>query len=351
MRHEVWAARLSSVWDVGIIVLGSDHTIDFANERARALLQATSAAELARRGAQLSQRLRGTLRAPTNSHTAPAEVTVTMEGVSPDQNLRIQVYDIAEEECLGHLLVLQQEERAAAIEAALLHAAQDRGLSSLSRHLAHDLKGSLNVISMNVEILSRVTEQTPTVPSNGVAVAMRCATVARRELGRLDQLLTGLLNRDGVVQSEPTRIDMCAICRALAELVAARASHQGVAVTLQASDEPAEVVGLGDQLHAALLNLIVNALDAMPRGGSLCISVTPASQTVRIAICDTGSGIDAHTADEIWRLYYTTKPGGTGIGLYVTRVVAEAHGGRVSHYPNAGGGSCFAVDLPAAPAS
>jgi signal transduction histidine kinase len=137
------------------------------------------------------------------------------------------------------------------------------------------------------------------------------------------------------------------MCQALVELVSARARRQFVNISLDAPEQAAEVVGFPDRVHVALLNLIINALDAMPDGGSLRITVARTTM-VRVMVCDTGDGVDPASANDIWRLHYTTKPGGTGIGLHVTREVVEAHGGVVSQHANPGGGACFVIELPSA---
>jgi signal transduction histidine kinase len=346
--HDVWAARLSSVWDVGIVVLGSDQDVDFANARARTLLAASTDSELEQRWHQLRQTLGRSLRTPTSSSGAAVEVTVTLTENGPGKDLRVQIYDIAEEGCVGHLLVIQHAERASAIESALRHATHDRGMSSLFRDVAHDLKGLLNVIAMNVEILSRVSHSPGPLSADQAALAERSAQVVRRELARLDRSLGVLLDRNATERPTPQRFDVAMICRGLVELVGARARRQEVTLALQLPDHPAEVLGFSERIHGALLNLIVNALDAMPGGGTLSVEVQRSS-TIRILVSDTGPGVDSDLADQIWQLHFTNKPGGTGIGLYVARAVAEAHGGRVSQQRNSSGGACFIMELPAAP--
>jgi signal transduction histidine kinase len=157
-----------------------------------------------------------------------------------------------------------------------------------------------------------------------------------------------ILDRDATDTDLPRRFDVRHTSRALADLVAARAHRQKVEIALDLGAEPAYVLGFVDRIHAALLNLIINALDAMPHGGALRIAVTRGA-AVRVEVCDTGQGVDAAIADEIWRLHYTTKAEGTGLGLYVTRAVAESHSGRATYFPNPNGGACFALELPVAP--
>jgi signal transduction histidine kinase len=92
---------------------------------------------------------------------------------------------------------------------------------------------------------------------------------------------------------------------------------------------------------------MVNALDAMPDGGTLQLSVVKTT-TIQVRLCDTGPGIASETLPDVWRLHFTTKARGTGLGLYVTRTTVEADGGTISYQPNPNGGSCFIIDLPMA---
>jgi signal transduction histidine kinase len=339
---------------VGVIVLGPDQEIDFANTRARDLLGAAGDADVDARWRQLRPTLANAFHSARNNApalTAPADVTI--EAGALDRRLRIQIHQLAENEYVGHLLVIQEAERAAAIDAVLRHAVLDRGLSSLFSHVAHDLKGLLNVMTMNVEILSRISQTVGALPPDQAATAARCASVAQRELARLDRTLGVVLDRSAIEQAEPRRFDLRPTCQALAALVAARASRQHVAVALELPDEPVDIIGRSDRVYGAILNLLINALDAMPDGGTLRLGVAHAGHAqpphdVRVTVCDTGPGVDPDLTAKIWGLHYSTKLGGTGLGLYVTRAVAEAHGGRVSYHRNPDGGACFVVELPTA---
>ena len=93
--------------------------------------------------------------------------------------------------------------------------------------------------------------------------------------------------------------------------------------------------------------MLVNALDAMPDGGRLHVGVTKA-RTVQIRVCDSGPGIEPDRLPDVWKLHFTTKAQGTGVGLYVTRSIVEAHGGNIYYEPNHEHGSCFIIELPQA---
>ena len=340
---EGWANRLSDVWEVGLVVLGADGHIDFVNTRARNLLNASNDAELEQRWRYVTRQLQGMLSDAKSTQAAPIEV-VASTAPSKRADLRIQVYALDEEDCAGHLLLLQHAERAAAVERALREAVRSRSFTSLFRDTAHDLKDVLNVISMNVELMSRVT---PNAPESGRARQSGRTEVVRRELRRLERSIDTLLDRSIVERETPQIFDINAVCDTLVHLINPRASRQHVEVHASIGDRAAEVRGFPDRIHAALLSLMVNALDAMPNGGALQVAVTKAA-TVEIRLCDTGPGIAPDILSNVWRLHFTTKPLGTGLGLYVTRSVVEAHHGTIRYEPHPGGGSCFVIELPSA---
>ena len=99
-------------------------------------------------------------------------------------------------------------------------------------------------------------------------------------------------------------------------------------------------------LRRALLNLMQNALDAMPGGGTLIVAGRSTTTYVQLQVQDTGSGIPAHQLAQIFEPLYTTKPGGTGLGLYIVQQIAATHGGQVTVASVEGQGTTFTLTLP-----
>ena len=99
-------------------------------------------------------------------------------------------------------------------------------------------------------------------------------------------------------------------------------------------------------LKQAVLNLILNAVQAMTNGGELILAVSDGSDEAIIDVIDTGSGIEPEVISRIFDAYYSTKKSGTGLGLAMTRRIAEEHGGRVTVSSEVGKGSDFALHLP-----
>jgi signal transduction histidine kinase len=104
-----------------------------------------------------------------------------------------------------------------------------------------------------------------------------------------------------------------------------------------------------DLLHRAVQNLILNALDAMPAGGTLTLQTEAATAGVRVKISDTGKGLTKEECERLFTPYYTTKHHGTGLGLAIVQSVVSDHGGRISVESEPDRGTTFRIDLPVRP--
>jgi signal transduction histidine kinase len=102
-------------------------------------------------------------------------------------------------------------------------------------------------------------------------------------------------------------------------------------------------------MHRALSNLVLNAMDAMPEGGTLTISAARSETNIRMTIADTGHGMTAEERERLFTPYYTTKQEGTGLGLAIVQSVIADHHGAIVVESNPGGGTAFVIDLPAIP--
>ena len=100
---------------------------------------------------------------------------------------------------------------------------------------------------------------------------------------------------------------------------------------------------------AALLNLVLNAQQAMPKGGQLVLAHRPTADGVALDLIDTGCGMDAETQAKIFETFFSTKPGGSGLGLPTTRKIIEAHGGQITVESEVGRGTKFTIELPVPP--
>ena len=123
--------------------------------------------------------------------------------------------------------------------------------------------------------------------------------------------------------------------------------RQGVRLKTRFPEEEVRVRAARDALKQALINLSVNALEAMPQGGDLELRLDHVDSPAVLSVADSGPGIPIEIRDKIFGMHFTTKGSGTGIGLYVARNVAESNGGNIRMDSEPGRGARFEIDLPA----
>jgi PAS domain S-box-containing protein len=177
--------------------------------------------------------------------------------------------------------------------------------------------------------------------------------VATDELRRAAGLLAGLreVYRPGDDRREPT--DLAALVKKVLAVTRGQYEQQGVQVTLtEAAGLPSLNVA-PDRIQQVFLNLVFNAIDAMPGGGRLAIDLAATAEPagVQISFADTGTGIPADVLDGIFEPFVTTKPEGSGLGLFTCHAIVEQHGGHINLESEQGRGATFFVWLPAASAS
>jgi len=333
-------ARLAEAWDVGVVVFGRDREVESANARARELLNAESAQALADRLDGLER-----LRLDTMGHDGAIATGVYL--ALPDQRaLRVQMCEVGGADPAqgpSRVLLLQDAGLIAAVECVLQQASHYRCSASLARDWAHDLKGILHNIRINHALLARVVER-----DGGTAdatVRRKYLDSIAREVTRLDRSIELVFQTKAA--GPESKFDAGIMCEGLVQLVSGRASRQRVEVVLGLTGGSTEVIGSEDQLAGAVLNLIINALDAMPDQGKLQVSVH-GGPVVKIRISDSGPGIPPEVRRRLWQPHCDREPGGVGIGLHATRSVVEAHGGRIDCMPNRPCGTCVEIDLPSA---
>lgn len=347
--RDAWALRLAEVCDVGILVLDAARELTFSNDRARTLLGCATGEQLARAWPGVAARLAASLADSPDFLTVEAPAAIVLEAAGEadrPQRVACEIFTLESGTASGYLLVLQAAEAAASIEASHRQAARQRGMASLARDTAHDLKGHLNVIKLNTELLQRVVESRVDDPKQR-AIGTRSAEVLGRELERVDRIVDVLLDRAMLERGSPAPFDAGTVCTNVMELAGPRCRRQHVEAAIEVAPEPARVSGFTDRLHAALLNLVINALDAMPGGGTLTMRVEVDSE-VRISVADTGPGLDPAVVERLWRRSPATRAAGAGVGLQVARRVAASHGGRLAYARREGGGAVFTLHLPLA---
>jgi two-component system, NtrC family, sensor kinase len=205
--------------------------------------------------------------------------------------------------------------------------------------VAHQIGTPLNLVSGHIQML--IEEQGPGSP------VTRRLQIAEDQLRKVAGIVEGLLGRSRrhVVRGP---LDLCRVTGRLCTLVKPVLETAGVTLVYDAAGA-AMLDGDEPQLELALLNLVANAIDAMPDGGTLTIRVGDAGGRVRVEVRDTGTGIAPELAERIFEPWFTTKPEGrgTGLGLSIARRVVADHGGLLTLQESSPQGSCFVVELSA----
>ncbi len=216
-------------------------------------------------------------------------------------------------------------------------------LGTLTGGLAHEIKNPLSTVQLNLQLLREDLE--PKNPGNARLVN-RLDTV-QKETARLRDILDDFLRYAGKIELDPKPRDVNVLLEELTDFFSPQAQLQRVQLRLRKSPQPL-VVPLDERLiKQALLNLLINALQAMPEeGGEIILSVAERDGEALIDVIDTARGIAPQALEKIFEAYYSTKSGGTGLGLAIARRIAEEHGGHIDVRSEVGKGTDFTIALP-----
>ena len=218
-------------------------------------------------------------------------------------------------------------------------------LGTLTGGLAHEIKNPLSTVQLNLQLLEEDLD--PKEP--GQQRVINRLHIVQREAGRLRETLDDFLRFAGKIELDRKPIDVNELLEELVDFFSPQAQLQRVQLRLKQHDEPL-VVPLDPRLiKQAVLNLLINALQAMPHGGELILSASQSDGEARIDVVDTGPGISAEAAENIFQAYYSTKRGGTGLGLAISQRIAQEHGGSLTVASELGKGSNFTLRLPLQP--
>ena len=232
--------------------------------------------------------------------------------------------------------------------------AQQLKLASLGRltaSIAHEIRNPLSTIRLNMELLAEDFESTdldsPTKQRDRRAKAK--IDLVRQECDRLQKLLSDFLDfaRQESLNLEPGSLNT--EIEQLLDFFAPQAEERGVEIVRYLDPELPTVRLDREIFRAALLNLIINAVQSMETGGQLVVRTRSSGLGVVLELIDTGLGMDEETLAKAFRAFYTTKQGGSGLGLPTARKIVEAHAGTIDIESAAGRGTKVSIWLPAPP--
>jgi signal transduction histidine kinase len=227
-----------------------------------------------------------------------------------------------------------------AVRESLARAERVAALGQVAANVAHQAGTPLNLVSGYVQMIRDD-------PRTDERVRSRLQTIDT-QIQHVTRVLRTMLD----YARQPAGfeiVSLAEIIERVGDIAEPRLSRDGIRPRISIASGLPPIRADVTQLEMALLNLVTNALDAMPHGGSLAISASPGPTGIHLEIADTGTGIPAQIIERLFEPWVTSKPAGhgTGLGLAIVRDVVRAHGGSISAH-NTSTGAVFVIDLPAA---
>jgi PAS domain S-box-containing protein len=221
-------------------------------------------------------------------------------------------------------------------------------LGRLAAGVSHEIRNPLGAIALNVDLLAEEIQEPS--PDSAAQMAQALADI-KTDLGRLIELVEDYLSLVRVAALDRAPQDLGTAVRGWGVEMQAQAATRGMHVHLDGLEHLGTVAFHANTLRRTVVNLVQNALEAMSPGGTVTIAGQRTATHVLLQVRDTGNGIPADLLPQIFEPLYTTKPGGTGLGLYIVQEIVAAHGGGVTVESVAGQGTTFTLTLPVAPAA
>jgi nitrogen fixation/metabolism regulation signal transduction histidine kinase len=216
----------------------------------------------------------------------------------------------------------------------------------LARRLAHELKNPLFPLQLTVENLVRARQQNP---EQFEEVFRESSRTLLAEIANLKGIIGRFSEFSKMPQPQLQRVQVNEVVRGVMQLFQAQLDAPGrakISCDLQLEPHLEPVAADAELLHRAVANLVLNAMDAMPQGGTLTLRTREEDGRVLIEVADTGSGLTPEECERIFTPYYTSKQHGTGLGLAIVQSIVSDHGGRIRVQSEPGRGTTFVIELP-----
>jgi PAS domain S-box-containing protein len=267
---------------------------------------------------------------------------VVQEEIELENGRRIQIsLDFIEErgERIGALLTLRDAESVHRIEDEIELSRRLAAIGRLTSGVAHEVKNPINAIVVHLEVLRQKLNQID--PDT-----RRHIDVIGSEIKRLDRVVQTLVDFTRPVDLRLSDLDLRKLVDEVVMLASPEAERHNVHFDREPSPDPLPVRVDADLVKQAILNIVINGVQAMQEGGNLHITMQREGESARLTVRDEGPGIPAEIRDKIYNLYFTTKQGGSGIGLPMSYRVVQLHNGSLEFDSVEGRGATFVLRIP-----
>ena len=228
-------------------------------------------------------------------------------------------------------------------------------LGKLTGELAHEIKNPLSSIKVNLKLIREELEAAKSAHPNQTGRgqgsleftrALRKIAVIEKETDRLEHILEGFLRYIDKTELQLASVDISSLMSDMIDFYSPQARSHSVIMRQQLYDKPLVCKADEGMLKQVILNLFINAQQAMSDGGELLIRTARRKKDAVIQISDTGSGIANDKLPKIFDVYYSSRPQGSGLGLPTAKKIVEAHNGTISVDSEPGKGTSFTIKLP-----
>jgi two-component system sensor histidine kinase HydH len=325
---------------LGLIILDAEGGVVLINQAARGIIGLGNPGPEPRAEDDLPKPLRETLKElETQDMISERETSLEQRGTSVPVSLSGSRASTRDGVRVGKVLLLRDLSRIKDLQARLREQEKLAAIGHLASGVAHEVRNPLSSIKgYAVYLRSRFPEGSP---------EERSASTMIREVDRLNHVVTELLEYSRPVRIQPRPTKLGELIRRSVGLIEQDLSQNGVEIRLDLDPEDLEAILDPDRFRQVLLNLFLNAVQAMPSGGALEVATSAEEgNDIRIEVRDTGPGIPEDKLESVFNPYYTSKASGTGLGLAIARRIVEAHGGSIRADNRLEGGAVFTLSLP-----
>jgi signal transduction histidine kinase len=328
----------------GILLFTGDGRAVLVSEVARRFLPVENGSILGLHVREIFDR--STLLGQTVREAFDAGLNLVQEEILTETGRRIQasldfIHDDETNQGLGALVTLHDLESAEAIESELELSRRMAAIGRLTSGVGHEVKNPINAIVVHLELLKNKL-------GDASAPAVRHLEVIDAEIHRLDRVVQMLVDFSRPVELQLREQDLRSVIGDVLALAAEELSTHNITLVSQMPSKPLLAHCDADLLKQAALNVIQNGAQAMPEGGKLEVVLEEDRKFAALRISDQGPGIPAEIQEKIFDLYFTTKSGGSGIGLSMTYRILQLHHGSVEVQSKPGRGAEFLLRIPLA---
>jgi PAS domain S-box-containing protein len=264
----------------------------------------------------------------------------TSEGT---RRVNVSVQAIQEEgERIGAMVTLRDLDSLESIDTQLQVSERLAALGKITAGVAHEVKNPLNSMRLWLENLKE------SLPADGDGASQQAVQVLDKEIDRLDKVVKRFLDFTRPMDIRLEATQLADLLKEVLEIAKPQLERSNIQLAQLLPIDVPEVYVDRALLKQAVLNLVLNAADAMPNGGQLSLVLSRRGEMAEITVGDTGKGIPPENQQKIFQLFFTTRPGGSGIGLASTFRIVQLHNGSIDFTSEVGRGTTFRIELPLA---